>query len=62
MGVVPGFADRTTGQMLQCDVMLFRDRIHNSLQPESGPADAREASTSSHNSPGKRLGHPIFDG
>jgi hypothetical protein len=36
MGVVPGFADRRTGQMLQFDVMLFRDRIHDSLQPESG--------------------------
>jgi hypothetical protein len=42
MGVMPGFADRTTGQMLQCDVMLFRDRIRDSLQPESGPADAPE--------------------
>jgi hypothetical protein len=62
MGVVPGFADRRTGQMLQCDVMLFRDRIHDSLQPESVRADAAEASTSAHNSPSRRLGHPIFDG
>ncbi|MFI6856949.1 FkbM family methyltransferase [Streptomyces sp. NPDC050416] len=62
MGVVPGFADRRTGQMLQCDVMFFRDRIHDSLQQESGRADAAEASASAHNSPSRRLGHPIFDG
>ncbi|MFJ5995787.1 FkbM family methyltransferase [Streptomyces sp. NPDC092370] len=62
MGVVPGFADQRTGQMLQCDVMLFRDGIRDPLQPESGRAHALKEPSSTRNSPRRRLGDPIHDG
>ncbi|SDL82767.1 FkbM family methyltransferase [Streptomyces wuyuanensis] len=36
MAVVPGFTDRRTGQMLQCDVVFLRDR-EQSRRPEAAP-------------------------
>ncbi|MGW0766150.1 FkbM family methyltransferase [Streptomyces sp. NPDC002676] len=33
MGVLPGFTDQRTGQMLQCDAVFFREGVH-SASPE----------------------------